>query len=138
MPKPYRGGCLCGAVRYQIDAEPVLAGYCQCRDCQRESGGGHTCVIGFPIALVTVTGTLRFYEMISDSGRAIRRGFCPVCGSPVLGAPDEAFGLSMIRAGSLDDPGLFQPQLICYASRAQPWDVLDPALPRHAELPPDE
>jgi hypothetical protein len=138
MPKPYRGGCLCGAVRYQIDAEPALAGYCQCRDCQRETGGGHTCFVGFPVPSVAVTGTLRFHEVIADSGRGIRRGFCPTCGSPVLGAPDEAFGLLMIRAGSLDDPAIFRPQLVCYASRAQPWDVLDPALPRYAELPPDE
>jgi hypothetical protein len=27
MPKPYRGGCLCGAVGYQIDAEPARPRY---------------------------------------------------------------------------------------------------------------
>jgi hypothetical protein len=33
MPTTYRGGCLCGAIRYEITAEPMMAGHCQCLDC---------------------------------------------------------------------------------------------------------
>jgi hypothetical protein len=36
------GGCLCGPIRYQLEAEPIFATNCYCRECQRESGGACT------------------------------------------------------------------------------------------------
>ena len=35
---PLTGGCLCGGVRYEIDAAPVSASYCHCTRCQRRTG----------------------------------------------------------------------------------------------------
>ena len=32
------GHCLCGAVKYTVDAEPIIVGYDHCDDCQRQSG----------------------------------------------------------------------------------------------------
>ena len=52
----YTGGCVCGAVRYRIEAEPVRSFQCQCRDCQRDTGSGHASVIVFPRAAMQVTG----------------------------------------------------------------------------------
>ena len=73
----FRGGCLCGAIRYEITAEPLFGGHCQCRDCQHESGGGHTSFMAFPSDAVKLTGTPRFYESKADSGNTMGRGFCP-------------------------------------------------------------
>ena len=36
----YSGGCLCGAVRYEAQGEPLYAGHCYCEDCRKASGGG--------------------------------------------------------------------------------------------------
>ncbi len=65
--------------------------------------------------------------MDADSGRQLKRGFCPQCGSNVLllpGFPDIIF----IVAASLDDPSEFKPQQAIWTSSAQPWDMLDTNL----------
>jgi hypothetical protein len=82
MSTTYQGGCLCGAIRYEIAAEPMLAGHCQCHDCQHQTGGGHASFMAVPADALKLTGALRFYESTADSGNTIRRGFCPTCGSP--------------------------------------------------------
>jgi hypothetical protein len=136
MPTTYRGGCRCGAIRYEITAEPMLAGQCQCLDCQRETGGGHASFIAVPADALKLTGTPRFYESKADSGNTVRRSFCPTCGSPVAGASSGMPGMTTIPAGSLDDPGLFKPQFVVYTSRGHAWDLVDPTLPSFPKMPP--
>jgi hypothetical protein len=136
MSTTFRGGCRCGAIRYEIAAEPMFAGQCQCRDCQHETGGGHTSFMAFPADAVKLTGTPRFYEVPVDSGNIVRRGFCPTCGSPIVGATSGLPGVTTISAGSLDDPSVFRPQFVCYTSRGHAWDRVDPAVPSFPKMPP--
>ncbi len=42
----------------------------------------------------------------------------------------------VVRAGSLDDPGRYKPQMISWAAAAQTWDHVDPALPKFDRMPP--
>jgi hypothetical protein len=135
-----RGGCMCRAIRYEIAADPMFGGHCQCRDCQHESGGGHTSFMAFPTDAVKLEGTPRFYESRADSGNTIRRGFCPICGSPVMAATLGLPGVMTISAGSLDDPSAFKPEFVCYTIRGHAWDHVDQALPSFPKMPsmPDE
>ena len=50
-----KGGCLCGAVRYESAVDPVFSGHCYCTDCQKGTGCGHVTVVGVPEAALTVT-----------------------------------------------------------------------------------
>jgi hypothetical protein len=136
MPTTFRGGCLCGAIRYEIAAEPMFGGQCQCLDCQHETGGGHANFMAFPAEAVNLTGTPRFYKVKAESGNTLRRGFCPTCGSPVVGATSGLRGVTTISAGSFDDPSVFKPQFVCYTSRGHAWDCVDPALPSFPKMPP--
>jgi len=43
--------------------------------------------------------------------------------------------LALITAASLDDPSQFRPAMDFYISSAQPWDHMDPALPKFAKMP---
>ena len=84
MSDAYTGGCACGAVRYEIPAEPIFMNDCQCRHCQQTSGTGHGSYLTFPSrAQVKVTGLATHWDMVADSGKVKTRAFCPTCGSPV-------------------------------------------------------
>lgn len=132
----YVGGCLCGQVRYEIDAEPVVSLQCQCRNCQKRSGTGHTSFMAFPKAAVKLTGPLKYHAVKADSGHMASVGFCTECGSQVCGSSTGAPELVPIMAGSLDDPNLFSPQMVLFAMRASAWDRVDPALPKFPGMPP--
>jgi hypothetical protein len=132
----YTGGCACGAIRYKIAADPVMAFHCQCRDCQKATGSGHASALVFPRPAVEVTGSPKFHETPADSGNIGRRGFCTSCGSLVLGGSSGVPDLLCVFAGSLDDPSRFAPQAVLYHSRAQPWDIVDPALTTFPAMPP--
>ena len=136
MATPFTGGCACGAVRYECAAEPIMAANCHCRDCQQSSGAAFASVLIVPKDAVKITGTVKYYAVKADSGNMISRGFCPNCGSPLFGRPS---GLPMeligLRAASLDDPSWYRPTMDIFTASAQPWDYLNPALPKAPKMP---
>jgi hypothetical protein len=42
MSTNFTGGCACGAIRYEVSAEPIVMFNCHCRDCQKTTGGPYT------------------------------------------------------------------------------------------------
>lgn len=126
---PLTGGCACGAVRYTVTAEPGFSFHCQCRQCQRASGTGHASLFIVPKAAVSIEGEPKFYEQSADDGAIVGRGFCPRCGSPVMGRSSGFPDVLLIVAASLDDPALFTPQKVVFSASGQPWDFVDPTLP---------
>ncbi len=134
MKVPFTGGCMCGAVRYECSAEPIVMGICHCRDCQRATGSAFAAALMVPRSAVTITGEVKYYGVIGDSGNLVSRGFCPHCGSRLFGTPANPDIIS-IQAGSLDDPSWFKPQAEVYVASAQPWDYMNPELPKFAKFP---
>jgi hypothetical protein len=129
--------CLCGAVRITIEADPITARMCWCRLCQALGGGSATVNVVFPTEHVRITGDLRWYESVADSGMAMRRGFCPTCGTPLFSMAESRPHLTVIRAGALDDPGIAAPQAIIWTDAAPHWARHDPALPQFpGQIPP--
>jgi hypothetical protein len=55
MPK-FTGGCLCGAVRYEANAEPALVAVCHCVTCQKNTGSSYSFNLGMPADAVSITG----------------------------------------------------------------------------------
>jgi hypothetical protein len=133
------GGCACGAVRYDCSAPALFCLNCHCRDCQRESGSAFVPVMAVKReAFEVVRGSPRHFVLTADSGHTTTRAFCGDCGSPLFGLPGAAPELVMIRAGSLDEPGSFAPSQDIFIASAQPWDFMNPELPkapRHPDSP---
>ena len=122
-PKPLTGRCLCGAVTYSVDADPVAQAACHCADCQRQTGNPFSVVVGVPRDALKVEGsTLATFTTIgTDHGGETQRHFCSACGSPVFSNAAVAPQLVFIKAGSLDDASWIEPALEVWTSSAQPW-----------------
>jgi hypothetical protein len=137
MRNAYKGGCACGAIRYEIADESIFSNHCQCRDCQRKSGTGHGSYLTFPSrAAVKLSDDAKHWDMMGDSGNVKTRAFCPICGSPVYLTFTAMPDLFTVHAASLDEPSRFKPQMVTYAVRGHAWDHLDPALSKFDKMPP--
>jgi hypothetical protein len=129
------GGCLCGRVRYSVDAEPTFVAVCHCKDCQKFSGSAFATVIGVPTMALRLTGTMRSFTKPGDSGKAIHRYFCPECGSGITDEADAMPDVTMIGAGTLDDPNWVKPTAQIYCDSAQSWVQLGDELKPFAKTP---
>ncbi len=137
MSSPFSGGCACGAVRYECTADPVFSWNCHCRDCQRASGSAFCPVSYVPKTALSSTGAVAYYEVQAESGNAVRRGFCPQCGSPVFILAELVPDLIGVWAASRDEPSQFQPAVNVWTARGQPWDELHSVLPTCPKAPTD-
>jgi len=136
-PRPeFTGGCMCGAVRYRVSAEPLMTRACWCRDCQYLGAGSGTVNIVFLKAAVRVSGELSDYRSIAASGNVMHRRFCPLCGTPVLSETEARPHLTIARAGTLDDPNRVRPTATIWTASAPGWACIDTSLPQIAAQPP--
>ncbi len=129
------GGCACGQVRYSGNAEPAFTGVCHCTSCQKESGTAFNVVVAVPQAALTIQGSPKSYAATGDSGKPNVSKFCPNCGSTILSDPAALPGISIVRAGTLDDTSWLQPTMEIYCDSAQPWVKLGGDLKRFPKMP---
>ena len=133
--KSYRGGCLCGALRYEAEGEPTMSGYCCCADCRKASGSGFIPFMGFAGDVVRFSGETRQFVSRSARGTDAVRNFCPVCGALVFGGAVGRSRSFTIYAGSLDDPTGFRPQIAIFTQDRPAWVLLPPDLKSYETLP---
>jgi hypothetical protein len=117
------GGCLCGAVRYDLDWPPLAQVTCSCRNCQKQAGSALSVVLVFRQSALRLAGALATYDDRGSSGQTVHRRFCPTCGSPVLTetARAAARGLVFVKGGTLDETADLAPHTHYWTERAQPW-----------------
>ena len=131
---PFTGDCACGAVRYECLQLPLRMLNCHCRDCQIAGGGACSpSLIMRRSAVRLIQGELARFEKLADSGNLATRQFCPCCGTPLFASSSAAEQYLAVRAASLDDPSHFRPEANVWMDSAQPWDYVDPAIPRFAK-----
>jgi hypothetical protein len=134
--EPLTGGCLCGGVRFQLDAPPVVASYCHCRRCQRRTGAAYSAQARIAPGSLRITqgeGLVRTYRPPDGFAKM----FCEACGSALWSqSPDDPDVIS-VRLGAFDaDPGI-RPSWRQFVAYAAPWEVVpDDGLPRYDERPP--
>ena len=128
------GGCLCGALRYEVRSPPLRVTLCHCRFCQRTTGSSHLVEPLFDRADLHVTaGVPTVYRHRSEgSGRHLDLHFCSVCGTTLFMTFERFPGLCGVYAGTLDDPAAIEVRpdnaKQVFVASARPEAVLLPGL----------
>lgn len=130
-----KGGCLCGAIRYESEVDAVATAVCHCRNCQRQSGSAFSILVAVPKPSLKLEGEVRTFLDRGESGAEVRRQFCGTCGSALVSLVDSMPDLAWIKAGTLDDVSWLQPQMHIWCDSVQPWVRLPEGVPQIARNP---
>lgn len=131
------GGCQCGNVRYECDAEPLALYVCHCTECRHQSASAFGMSLTMPAGTIRVTkGAPNFWTRLANSGRRMRCAFCPACGSRLWHEALDSDYLS-IKAGSLDEPVDISTAIHIWTSRKLPGAVIPPGAEQYPEEPPE-
>ncbi len=133
---PLTGGCLCGGVRFELDAPLVHATYCHCTRCQRRTGTGASAqgrIVPGSLRVVRGEELVRGYRPPDGFAKM----FCRNCGSALWSQSLDDPEVMSVRLGAFDsDPGI-RPALRQFVAYAAAWEAIpDDGLPRHPERPP--
>jgi hypothetical protein len=120
---PLQGGCLCGAVRYEITAPFLSAGYCHCTRCQRRTGTGSSANGRVPQSgFRLLQGEERLRSFALSTG--VAKLFCEHCGSALFSGEPLSDPEVAVRLGTLDgDPGI-RPEYRMFVDFAASWEPL--------------
>jgi hypothetical protein len=129
--RPLQGGCLCGAVRFEITQPFLSAGYCHCTHCQRRTGTGSSANGRVPqegFELLQGAEQLRSYQPAGG----VPKLFCGTCGSALFSGDPFSDAEVAVRLGALDgDPGI-RPHYRQFVESAVPWEPIpQDGLQRH-------
>ena len=135
-----RGSCLCGGVKYEITGPLQAAANCHCSMCRKQHGAAfrsRASVVATDFHWVQGENLVTFYE----SSPGTHRGFCSVCGSPVVNRI-EASAVSGggverrgIQLGGLDDDPGVAPGMNVFVANKAPWFTITDDLPQFAQFP---
>ncbi|GHE27104.1 GFA family protein [Vulcaniibacterium thermophilum] len=126
MTFPLEGGCSCGAVRYRMEAPPIIVHCCHCRYCQRQTGTAFALNALVETDRVTLLqGAPEAIVLPTESGRGQRVARCAQCRIALwshYGGGGAA--IRFVRVGTLEAPHTLAPDVHIYTASRQPWFAL--------------
>ena len=141
----FHGSCLCGGVKFEITGPLFSSLNCHCSLCRKQHGAAFRSrarVRRTDFKWVQGEDLVSYYE----SSPGYRRGFCRVCGSPILNRAEPHFRLVAshpdtlaefgIALGTLDDDPGVRPACHVFVGSKASWFEITDDLPQYAELPP--
>jgi hypothetical protein len=133
MARTSEGGCLCGAIRYRIDGEPVFSGTCECRTCRKASAAAIVPWIHLSSEHLSFTAGK---PVEFKSSPPVTRTFCGRCGTPLTYRTESYGAMIDVTTCSLDDPSALPPVAHIWTSHRLEWMNLEDGLPCFEEGPP--
>jgi hypothetical protein len=135
----HEGGCLCGAVRYEISGDPLRVTICHCKFCQRATGSAYMVEPIFQEADLRVTkGSPATYDHRSEgSGNTVHIHFCALCGTKLYLTFERFPEVCGVYAGTFDDPNWFdikpESSKHIFIDVARHETILPPGIPAFPE-----
>jgi hypothetical protein len=121
MPAPYTGGYQCGSVRYAVTTGPIRVLACHCEECQCQSVSAFGMSIPVKKDSLTVTGLMKQFTRLADSGNEVTGVFCPKGGVRIYHVLKSAPDVASIKPGTLDDTRWLRPDLFIWMKSTQGW-----------------
>lgn len=113
-----QGGCLCGAVRYEVDGAPLRTAHCHCESCRRAVGAVVATFACFPAAAFRyIKGAPAVYQ----SSPGVRRTFCRRCGTSLTYQGDKWANEIHVLVATFDYPENFPTTHQAFAAERIPW-----------------
>jgi hypothetical protein len=132
------GGCLCGAVRFELTERPPTAGYCHCTRCQRRTGTGSSAqarIDGDTLRVLRGESLLKAWRPPDQKGN--EKLFCGECGGHLFSRNTENPREMSVRLGAFDGDHGLRPSWRAFVSYAAPWEPIpEDGLERFAEAKP--
>lgn len=124
------GGCLCGAVRFTTEGEPVNVRICHCRRCQKAMGAPFFARALFDPKAVAIRGKVASYS----SSETLDRVFCPACGTRLFSRRTNGTAIGIALA-AFDDRNAFTPTEHIWVSEKPAWVTVQDGLTQYPEGP---
>jgi hypothetical protein len=125
------GGCHCGYITYEAEADPERVNICHCTDCQKLSGSAFR--TGIRVASDSfrmISGEPTIYVKTAESGRKRAQAFCPRCGSPIYASRvGNAPTVYNIRLGTVRQRDQFVPKAQFWSRSQLHWLPSLPSIP---------
>ena len=127
----HEGGCLCGAVRFACEGEPINVRICHCRNCQKAMGSPFYARALYDQRAIKVTGDTGRYP----SSERIDRVFCKNCGTRLFSWRRNGTAAGVALA-TFDDRNALTPTEHIWVSEKIAWVRIDDGLPQYPESIP--
>jgi hypothetical protein len=127
------GGCACGAIKIEAEADPEKTNMCHCTDCQTATGTAFRVSVPVAGTDLKVTGRPATYlKTTADSGNPRLQGFCGTCGTPIYStSPGEGVQpMYMLRVGILRQRDQFVPRRQIWWRSARNWVTQIASVPQ--------
>jgi hypothetical protein len=133
------GGCSCGAIKIEGEADPEKVQICHCTDCQTSTGTAFRVSIPVPGTTFKMIGQPNYYlKTTADSGKPRLQAFCGSCASPIYSTtPGEGVQPSyMVRVGILRQRDQLVPRRQNWFRSARSWVLNLDAVPKNEKQAP--
>ena len=126
-----KGGCCCGAVRYETTERVFNKTICHCPTCRRTGGAASVAWLSVALGEYKVTaGTPAQFR----ASAGVTRSFCGACGTPLTYWNSSAPDVIDVTICSLDQPEAAPPDDHTFTAYRLSWDRSADGKREYAQL----